>query len=133
MILGFDHLAITVENPEATARFYAEVLGAELHWLEEFRAGRFPVFSMQLGAQRVNVHPASAPVAPHARHPTAGSVDLCLRWEGPVEAAVAQLEGSGVAVEEGPVGRLAADGAPATSVYFRDPDGNLLELLTVTI
>jgi catechol 2,3-dioxygenase-like lactoylglutathione lyase family enzyme len=68
----------------------------------------------------------------HAVAPTPGSADLCLRWEGTIAEAVAQLTAAGVAVELGPVGRPASDGTRGESVYFRDPDGNLLELLTVT-
>lgn len=131
MISGFDHLAITVADPEATAAFYERVLGARILWLDAFRDGRLPVFSMQLGVNRVNVHPAAAPVEPHAAVPAPGSVDLCLRWRGSIDAAVDRIEAAGVAVEVGPVARLASDGAAATSIYLRDPDGNLVELLAL--
>jgi catechol 2,3-dioxygenase-like lactoylglutathione lyase family enzyme len=83
-----------------------------------------------MGANRINVHPARAPVSPHAGRPTPGSVDLCFRWDAPLADAVALLHRHGVAVEEGPVPRPAADGTWGSSVYFRDPDGNLLELLS---
>jgi catechol 2,3-dioxygenase-like lactoylglutathione lyase family enzyme len=85
---------------------------------------------LQIGANRLNVHAAAAPVAPHATRPAPGSVDLCLRWDAPIEDAIALLEQNGVAVTCGPVPRPAADGAWGRSVYFRDPDGNLLELLS---
>lgn len=130
MIRGFDHYAVTVADIEATMAFYRTVLGAEILWEKQFREGKIPVISMQLGANRMNVHQAKAPAAPHARQPTPGSADLCFRWEGPIANAVALLEKHGVAVIVGPAPRPAADGIWGQSVYFRDPDGNLLELLS---
>ncbi len=130
MIKGFDHYAITVADMEATIAFYRNVLGAEILWEKQWREGKMPVISMQLGANRMNVHQAKAPAAPHAHKPTPGSADLCFRWEGPIAAAAAMLEKNGVAVIEGPAPRPAADGIWGQSVYFRDPDGNLLELLS---
>ena len=59
---------------------------------------------------------------------TAGNSDLCLVWDGPIESAVAHLERHGVVVEQGPVTRHGARGQ-GVSVYFRDPDGSLLELI----
>ncbi len=130
MIKGFDHYAITVTDMEATIAFYRTVLDAEILWEKQWREGKIPVVSMQLGANRMNVHPAGAPAAPHARQPTPGSADLCFRWEGPITTAATMLEKNGVAVIEGPAPRPAADGIWGQSVYFRDPDGNLLELLS---
>lgn len=130
MIRGFDHYAITVADMEATIAFYRDCLGIEILWEAEWRAGKVPVVSMQIGANRMNVHPARAPAAPHARAPTPGSADLCMRWDGPIADAQALLARAGVAVEVGPVPRPAADGVWGYSVYFRDPDGNLLELLS---
>lgn len=127
---GFDHLAITATDPERTLAFYRDLLGARVLYEDEWRAGRMPVAMLQLGANRISIHPAAAPVAPHATRPTPGSVDLCFRWDASVEDALALLARHGVAVEEGPVPRPAADGAWGRSVYFRDPDGNLLELLS---
>lgn len=130
MIKGFDHYAITVADIETSMAFYRTVLGAEILWEAQWRAGKIPVISMQLGANRINVHQASAPAAPHANLPTPGSADLCFRWDRPISDAQAMLEKHGVAVIEGPVPRPAADGVWGLSVYFRDPDGNLLELLS---
>lgn len=129
-VRGFDHVALTVRDPEATIAFYRDVLGAELLYADEWRAGRLPVAILQLGANRLSLHPAAAPVAPHATLPAPGTADLCLRWDAPIADALALLERHRVAVVEGPVPRPAADGAWGRSVYFRDPDGNLLELLS---
>lgn len=129
-VRGYDHLAITAHDVERTVRFYRDVLGAEILYEDEWRAGRLPIAMLQIGANRMNVHPASAPAAPHATRPTPGSADLCLRWDAPLEDAAALLARHGVEIVEGPVPRPAADGAWGRSLYFRDPDGNLLELLT---
>lgn len=130
MIRGFDHYAITVADMEATIAFYRDVLGVDILWEAEWRAGKIPVVSMQIGANRMNVHSTAAPAAPHARVPTSGSADLCMRWNGPIADAQALLARHDIAIEVGPVPRPAADGVWGYSVYFRDPDGNLLELLS---
>jgi catechol 2,3-dioxygenase-like lactoylglutathione lyase family enzyme len=131
-VAGFDHVAITVADVDATVDFYTRVLGAEPLHLDRWRAGELPVALLQIGGSRMSVHPASAPVAPHADAPTPGSADLCFRYEGPVADILAMLATNDVAVVEGPVPRPASNGDRGTSVYFRDLDGNLLELLTLT-
>ena len=82
------------------------------------------------GDQRLNVHGPGTDVGDLvAREPVrAGNSDLCFVWEGPIEAAVEHLLARGVAVEAGPVERAGARGR-GLSVYFRDPDGSLLELI----
>ncbi len=129
-IRAIDHVAITVADIDRSIEFYRRALAAEVLFEDLFRAGRIPVLILQLGASRLSVHPAKAPAEPHAQRPTPGSVDLCFRWEGPLDEARAQLERAGVALELGPVPRPAADGRAGHSLYFRDPDGNLLELLS---
>ncbi len=129
-IAGFDHCAITVRDIQRTIDFYRGVLGCEILWEELWREGRLPIVSIRVGGNVINVHSADAPVAPHARPPTPGSADLCFRWDAPLEAAIELLGRGGVEIEEGPVRRPAADGQVGRSVYFRDPDGNLLELLS---
>ena len=129
-ISGLDHIAITVSDLDATLDFYRRVLNAEVLYEDLFRAGKIPIVILQVGASRLSVHPASKPASPHARRPTPGSADLCFRWDAPIAEAEKQLAASGVVIEEGPLPRPAADGSPGRSVYFRDPDGNLLELLS---
>jgi catechol 2,3-dioxygenase-like lactoylglutathione lyase family enzyme len=128
-ISGFDHLAITVADVERTFTWYRNVLGASVLYEKEWREGKIPVVSLQIGANRINVHSAQAPASPHAAAPTPGSGDLCFRWLGPVEAAQKLLAALDVEVIEGPVPRTSADGYRGESVYFRVPDGNLLEIL----
>ena len=134
-IAGFDHLAITAADPEATMAFYREVLGAEVLDEDKWREGKRPIFSLQVGANRINVHDPvrDRKLPPHlvAGKPVPGSEDFCFRWEGPIEEAIELLGRHGVAVIEGPAFRIASDGSKGQSVYFNDPDGNLLELLTI--
>jgi len=129
-IRGLDHVALTVADVPRTLDFYRRALGAEVLYEELWRAGRIPIVILQLGGCRLSIHEAAKPAKPHARTPAPGSGDLCFRWDGPLDAAAARLAAAGVAVEEGPVPRPAADGKPGASLYFRDPDGNLLELLS---
>jgi catechol 2,3-dioxygenase-like lactoylglutathione lyase family enzyme len=130
-VAGFDHVAITVADVDATLAWYQRVLAAEPLHVDLWREGKLPVALLQLGASRMSVHPAAAPAAPHADAPTPGSADLCFRFDGPVDDILRLLDDAGVAVVDGPVPRPAANGEMGTSVYFRDPDGNLLELLTI--
>ena len=130
-ISGLDHVAITVADVDATIAWYERVLGAEPLHLDLWQAGKLPIALLQVGGSRLSVHPATAPAAPHADVPTPGSADLCFRFDGPVAEILALLDAAGVAVVDGPVPRPASNGQSGTSVYFRDLDGNLLELLTL--
>lgn len=116
-----DHLVLTVADIDASIAFYVGVLGMEA---VSFGAGRR---ALAFGSQKINLHPATAPLKPHALAPTPGSADLCLITTTPVAEVLRHLEACGVAVEEGPVPRTGAVG-PIMSVYFRDPDGNLIEV-----
>lgn len=128
MFRALDHLVLTVRDLHATERFYVELLGMQA---VQFGEGRR---ALRFGAQKINLHQQGQEIAPHATHPVAGSADLCLLVEGGPEKLRQmrqRLEGAGVAVEAGPVPRTGATG-PIESLYVRDPDGNLLELSTVT-
>ena len=116
-----DHLVLTVRDVEATCAFYARVLHLEP---VTFGGGRR---ALSFGRQKINLHAAEAPIAPHALHPTPGSADLCFITTTPIVEVVAHLQSLGVSITEGPVRRTGATG-PITSVYFRDPDSNLIEV-----
>jgi catechol 2,3-dioxygenase-like lactoylglutathione lyase family enzyme len=119
-----DHCVIAVSDWERSNRFYADVLGAEL---VELTYGRF---AYRFGEQQLNVHGPGSEPHPRAADPVRpGNSDLCFRWDGPIEGAVDHLHGRGVEVELGPVERQGA-GGPGQSLYFRDPDGSLLELIS---
>lgn len=120
---ALDHLVLTVADLDATCAFYQRVLGMTA---VTFAGGRR---ALAFGGQKINLHQAGAEFEPKAARPTPGSADLCLLVSGPIDAVLGHLEACGVAVEEGPVPRTGARG-PITSVYLRDPDGNLIEVAT---
>lgn len=128
---GLDHVTITVADVEATLDWYERALGGERLHYDLFVSGAIPIALIRIGRCRLSVHPATAPVAPHALTPTPGSSDLCFRWSGPIDDALAALAAAGVDVIEGPVPRPASNGEMGQSVYCRDPDENLVELLTL--
>lgn len=121
-VLSLDHLVLTVADIAATVAFY-EKLGMTPF---TFAGGRT---ALAFGNQKINRHPARAPLAPHAARPTPGSADLCFLVDTPPDDLVACLQALGISVELGPVPRSGAAG-PVVSVYLRDPDGNLVELST---
>jgi catechol 2,3-dioxygenase-like lactoylglutathione lyase family enzyme len=118
-----DHLVIAVSDWERSNAFYTTVLGAEL---VELGYGRF---AYRFGDQQLNVHGPGSTPHPRAADPVRpGNSDFCFVWAGDVAEAKRHLETHGVAVEEGPVEREGGQGR-GRSVYFRDPDGSLLELI----
>ncbi len=122
--LRLDHCVIAVSEWERSNRFYADVLGAELVELEQGRV------AYRFGEQQLNVHGPGSTPRPRAADPVRpGNSDLCFVWPGPIGDAARQLAARGVAIEEGPVERRGARGR-GWSVYFRDPDGTLLELIS---
>jgi catechol 2,3-dioxygenase-like lactoylglutathione lyase family enzyme len=116
-----DHLVLTVADIAKTCEFYEKVLGMET---VTFGAGRK---ALSFGQQKINLHQAGKEFEPKAVKPTPGSGDLCFITSTPVAAVAVHLKKAGVAIEEGPVARTGATG-PIQSVYFRDPDGNLIEV-----
>ncbi len=122
-IKRFDHLVLTVVDLEATVDFYTRVLGMTVI---AFAGARL---ALHFGEQKINLHEAGHEFEPKARVPTPGSGDLCFVVEQPISEWLDHLEALGVPVIEGPVPRWGALGL-MTSVYFRDPDGNLLEIAT---
>ena len=117
-----DHVVIAVTDRGRSDAFYRDVIGAEI--LE--RDGRA---FYRVGEQQLNVHAAGVVPVLVARIPVApGNSDLCFEWHGPIADAIANLARAGVAIEAGPLLRQGARGQ-GTSVYFRDPDGSLLEFI----
>ena len=122
--MKLDHCVIHVSDWERSNRFYRDVLGAEL----VDRGGGACAY--RFGTEQLNVHGPGVTADPVARIPVApGNSDLCFEWQGPIDGALAHLARYEVEVEQGPVSRNGARG-PGTSVYFRDPDGSLLELIS---
>lgn len=119
-----DHVVIAVSDASRSDPFYREVLGAEV--LELPRGRR----AYRIRDQQLNVHlPGSTPEPVAKVRITPGNSDLCFVWDGPIDGAIAHLTERGVPIELGPVERAGGRGN-GTSVYFRDPDGSLLELIS---
>ena len=121
--VALDHCVIHVTDWNRSNAFYTTVLGAEL--IER------PVgFAYRFGDRQLNVHGPGVAPAEVARLPVApGNSDLCFEWHGPIADAIRHLERCAVAIEAGPMQRFGARGA-GTSVYFRDPDGSLMEFIS---
>jgi catechol 2,3-dioxygenase-like lactoylglutathione lyase family enzyme len=118
-----DHCVIHVSEWERSNAFYRDVLGGELVKREAGWAYRF-------GDKQLNVHGPGVRPAEVARLPVQpGNSDLCFEWAGPIENAAAHLKKYGIAVISGPIKRFGAKGE-GTSVYFRDPDGSLMEFMS---
>jgi catechol 2,3-dioxygenase-like lactoylglutathione lyase family enzyme len=121
IVTAIDHFVLTVQDIDATCEFYARVVGADRI---DFGAGRV---ALQIGRQKINLHQKGTEFAPHAAAPVPGSADFCLVAAGPITPIVDHVRRSGVEIILGPTPRTGAMG-PITSIYFRDPDGNLVEI-----
>ena len=123
MLVKLDHCVIRVSDWDRSNAFYRDVLGAEL-----IPAG--PRWAYRFGTEQLNVHGPGVEAEPVAKRPVPpGGSDLCFEWPGPITSAQEHLRRQGVEVELGPVVRSGARG-PGESIYFRDPDGSLLEFIS---
>ena len=116
-----DHFVLTVRDIETTCDFYSRVLGMEV---KEFEGDRW---ALEFGQQKINLHQTAAEFEPKAGKSTPGSGDFCLITGVPLERVVEHVRSCGVEIIEGPVSRTGATGG-LESIYFRDPDGNLVEV-----
>jgi catechol 2,3-dioxygenase-like lactoylglutathione lyase family enzyme len=122
--IRFDHCVIHVSDRARSNRFSRAALGAALCGEEDGPA------MYRFGEQQLNTHGPGVDPTPVARIPVPpGGSDICFTWSGPIDDAVAHLQAHDVEVELGPVPRTGA-GGEGTSVYFRDPDGSLLEFIS---
>lgn len=120
-----DHLVLTVANISKTCDFYSTVLGMNVITFGNDRK------ALAYGVQKINHHQRGKEIEPKATKPTPGSADLCFIAITSVHDVVEHLRKCGVAIIEGSVNRTGATG-PIVSVYFRDPDGNLIEVSNYT-
>jgi catechol 2,3-dioxygenase-like lactoylglutathione lyase family enzyme len=119
-VTGFDHIVLCVRDVAAARAFYGRVLGMTPR---EERPGKW---SLHFGDEKISLQDAAA--APGiARETVPGSGNFCLLTDTPMPEVVAHLAREGVLVIDGPGERSGATG-PILSVYFRDPDGNLVEV-----
>ncbi|MEM6526644.1 MAG: VOC family protein [Chloroflexota bacterium] len=127
-ITRLDHLVLTVRDLDATCDFYSRVLGMEVRTFGANNERR----ALHYGQQKINLHLAGHEFEPKAAVATPGSADLCFITDTPITDVIAHLQTENVPIiagENGGVPRTGAAGA-VTSVYFRDPDGNLIEVST---
>jgi catechol 2,3-dioxygenase-like lactoylglutathione lyase family enzyme len=118
---AIDHVVLTVRDLSVTVDFYELVLGMDPI---AFAGGRR---ALRFGDQKINLHEVGSEHFPNARNAGIGTADLCLLTPTPLDDVVDRLGALGVEIEEGPA---PADGARGDlrSIWFRDPDGNLIEL-----
>ncbi|RBL88959.1 VOC family protein [Chitinophaga flava] len=116
-----DHLVLTVANIDITCLFYYDVLGMEI---QTFGDGRK---ALKFGQQKINLHQKGKEFEPKAAHPLPGSADLCFITETPIREVKEELLRKNITLLESEVKRTGANG-PIVSIYFRDPDQNLIEV-----
>ena len=116
-----DHLVLTVRSISVTCEFYAKVLGMDVGSFGDNRK------ALTFGSQKINLHELGREVEPRAHRPTPGSADLCFITSTPLRDVIQHLRQCGVQILEGPIKRTGALGQ-IESVYFRDPDLNLIEV-----
>ncbi len=121
MIDHLDHFVLTVQDISRTCAFYERVLGMEVVTFGEGRK------ALRFGSQKINLHQAGYTHPPIAHAPTPGSADVCFITSMPLAEVIQHLQRCGVEIIEGPIQRTGATG-PIRSVYFRDPDRNLIEI-----
>jgi len=120
-IEAIDHVVLTVRDMEATCDFYSKVLGMEI---VTFGQGRK---ALAFGSQKINLQQFGRESTLIAEKPTPGSADVCFVTSVSVSEVVAHLNSCGVRLIGGPIKRDGARGS-MMSVYFRDPDLNLVEV-----
>ena len=120
-----DHFVLTVADIGATCDFYRRALGMEILTFADGRK------ALGFGDQKINLHQRGRESEPKASRPVPGSGDFCLTTTVPLEEVAAHLRQAGIAIELGPVARTGARAA-LRSIYFRDPDGNLVEVANET-
>lgn len=121
MIASIDHIVFTVQDVQATCDFYQRVLGMDVAAFGEGRK------ALSFGQQKINLHQFGKEFEPKAASPAPGTQDICLITHMPIADVVKHITGCGVEIEDGPIRRTGAAG-PILSIYFRDPDGNLIEV-----
>ena len=119
-----DHLVLTVQDIAATCDFYTRVLGMTVITFDNNRK------ALQFGSQRINLHQVGKEFEPKALRPTAGSGDICFITSVPLDQVIEHVQSQQVEIIVGPVPRVGAAGQ-LTSIYLRDPDGNLIEIANV--
>jgi len=130
VLTSLDHLVLTVADIDRSIAFYRDHLGMGV---EVFHPADGTVrTALTFGAQKINLHQKGAEFEPKSACPTSGSADLCFVTSSALDEWVSHLNANAVDVIEGPVARTGAIG-PMTSIYLRDPDGNLIEIASYDV
>lgn len=122
-IKNIDHLVLTVADIDKTVEFYTQIMGFEVVIFGDNRK------ALAFGNQKINLHQKGKEFEPKAEHPTCGSADLCFISRTDIFEVLEELKQKGISIIEGVVNRTGAMGK-IQSVYFRDPDHNLIEVST---
>ena len=120
-IVNIDHIVLTVRNIANTVEFYESVLGMSQEIYDDGR------IALKFGNQKINLHEYGREIEPKASQPIPGSEDLCFITDTKIEVAMESVKSKRICILEGPVKRTGATGS-IISFYFRDPDGNLIEI-----
>ena len=120
-ITGIDHIVLTVKDIEVTVKFYESVLGMQAETFGDHR------IALKFGHQKINLHQHGKEFEPKAQLPVPGSADICFITDVELQLVMAHVKSKGVLIIEGPVPRTGATSS-IISFYFRDPDGNLIEV-----
>ena len=129
-ISGLDHIALPTTDAERLIKFYKSlgfIIIDELRW----RNREVPTFAIKIGESKINVHPPGYEALKGVTTKP-GCGDMCFVWQGTTQGVLDVLEKAGVSVVDGPRTRIGARNegqTMATSVYIRDPDGNLIEFM----
>ena len=127
-VTGIDHVVINAADLEATCAFYDRLFGITTH-AEYAKDGKVLVRQVAIGGAVLSIHQRGNGVELVAKHPSVGGGDICFRWDGDIQSAIDVLKRNDIAIIAGPARRRTADGKPSKSVYFRDIDDNLMELM----
>ncbi len=136
-VIGFDHVALPAQDPEALIAFYKRLGFGTIHE-DEWRDGKYPLFAIQIGENaKLNFHGPALWQDPDfdAKGPTAkpGCGDICFVFDGTIDEAEALIREAGGEIAYGPIDQPGGGDRgkrEGTSVYTRDPDGNLVEFMT---
>ena len=130
-VVGFDHVVLPTSDAVRFVDFYKR-LGFSIIDEDKWRRGEVNRFAIQIGQSKINIHPPELTGVMKGATATPGSGDLCFVWEGTTEEVLQMIAEAGAEIVDGPVPRRGGRNAGqtmGTSVYVRDPDGNLLEFM----
>ena len=122
-----DHVVITVKNLNKTIDFYTNILGMKLEEFSSSLDNNQIRYALSFGSQKINIHEEKKPIKPNALNPSSGSMDICFISKNKIKDWVHHLVKKGINIEIGPEKKTGALG-PILSIYFRDPDFNLIEI-----